>query len=254
MSETPECRRFAHRSAFDDISDERDARMPAFGSSQRELTGGAPVRRARRVRARSRRPSRPAALRPAPDRSLRDDRWQGRAGRRGDPRRTRSTSSTADARGITRPALADPDQLATGEQDLAGAEAVETDEPRPRRRAHRRVVHDEVVDAGRSSDRLGETVAQPHHRPVDVVGPTRHRCRNDHVEPCHLTGHQQHRSPTASPAHDIDPRVSAGLDVDVGLILGRAEHQRWRGDVVSPDLAARWNGHGPGMEVRCRRA
>ena len=82
-------------------------------------------------------------------------------------------------------ALAHPDQLAATDQHLAGAEAVEADEPRPRRRDQLALVDIDRAGADRC-ERRGEVPTEPDHRGMDVVGPPLAAGGQDHVDPGHL--------------------------------------------------------------------
>ena len=140
-------------------------------------------------------------------------RWSAGAAPAGARRVVRRVPAHLEAGRRPGAALADADQLGPVDQHLAGADAVEADRARPRRRHHRRR---RARVPPPSTPPEGASPSQ-HHRGPHVGAHRRHRARpdgHDHVEPHHLAGHQQHRSPAAAPPDDVDAGPATGVDVD----------------------------------------
>ena len=162
-----------------------------------------------------------------------------------------------EAGGLPGESLAQPDELFTVERHLTGAETVETDGRRPhgRTRADRGAPRGGRRGAGAAATRASSmcepvrhidprTSSSPASRPPSPPPSSGH----DHVEPHHLTRHEQHRSPATAPPDDLDPGAGTRVEVDGRIGLARTEHERRPRDVVPPDRRADRIGNRPVMQ------
>ena len=122
--------------------------------------------------------------------------------------------ATLQARGGSGAALTDAHEFATVDEHLAGAESVETDQRRPRRRNHARTLDRSLaVDQGR--EEMTQPLPKPQHRRVHIAAQSGDGTGGqDDVEPHHLTGDQQDRTSPASSTNDLDARFGTRSFVD----------------------------------------
>jgi len=147
--------------------------------------------------------------------------------------------------------LADPDQFASVEQDLARTQPVETHRRRPRCRLHGASMHIELPVTCGHIEGIDQVLAEPHHRAVHIVRPARRAGRNDDVEPRDLVRDEQHRSPTTPATYHLDARSTACLVIDHIVALRGSQHECRSGDFVPPHRLRRGIRYDTVMELLC---